>query len=146
MSQYGITFVYHNHGYEQAAKDGRILMDVLLSETDRDKVKFELDIFWMIAAGANPVNYLNKYPGRFKLLHIKDATEQVRFSGDGGTPDQWIPLFPKMADPGSGVFDIAGIVEAARKSGVEHFYLERDLTPEPDKTLNGSFAFLQKQI
>jgi sugar phosphate isomerase/epimerase len=144
MAKFGITFVYHNHGYEHTLKDGKVLMDVLLTETDREKVKFELDIFWMAAAGVNPIDYLNKYPGRFKLLHIKDASEAVRFTGDGGSPDQWIPLFGKMADPGTGVFDIAGIIEAAKKSGAEHFYLERDLTPEPDKTLQNSFSYLSK--
>lgn len=144
MSRHGIKFVYHNHGYEHAPKDGKVLMDVLLTETDPKNVAFELDIFWMTAAGASPVEYLKKYPGRFKLLHLKDASEPIRFSGDGGTPDQWFAIFSKMADPGTGVLDIPGIVEAAKKSGTEHFYLERDLTPEPDKTLTGSFAYLSK--
>ena len=144
MAKYGITFVYHNHGYEHAPKGGKVLMDVLLTETDAKKVKFELDIFWMTAAGASPVEYLNKYPGRFKLLHLKDASEPIRFSGDGGTSDQWFAIFSKMADPGTGVLDIPAIIDAATKSGAEHFYLERDLTPEPEKTLTGSFAYLSK--
>jgi len=146
MSKYGLTFVYHNHGYEHAPKDGKILMDTLLTQTDPKIVMFELDIFWMTAAGANPVDYLNKYPGRFKLLHLKDASEQVRFSGDGGSPDQWIPLFGKMADPGTGVFDIPGIIDAAKRSGAEHFYLERDLTPSPETTLSNSFAYLKGKV
>jgi sugar phosphate isomerase/epimerase len=146
MSKYGLTFVYHNHGYEHTPKDGKVLMDTLLTQTDADKVKFELDIFWMTAAGANPVDYLTKYPGRYKMLHIKDATEMVRFTGDGGSVDQWLPLFPKMADPGNGVFDIPAIINAAKKSGVKHFYLERDLTPEPEKTLTNSFAFLKGKV
>jgi sugar phosphate isomerase/epimerase len=144
MSKYGITFVYHNHGYEHAPKDGKVLMDVLLTETDPKKVKFELDIFWMTAAGASPLEYLNKYPGRFKLLHLKDASEQVRFSGDGQTADQWFAIFTKMADPGTGVLDIPAIIDAAKKSGADHFYLERDLAPEPEKTLTGSFTYLSK--
>jgi sugar phosphate isomerase/epimerase len=141
MSDYGITFVYHNHGYEHAPKDRLIPMDILLQNTDPDKVKFELDIFWMQAAGASPIDYLKKYPNRFKLMHVKDASEQVRFSGDGGTPDQWMPLFPKMADPGSGVFDIKGIIKTAVESGTEHFFLERDLTPTPDATLKNSIQY-----
>lgn len=146
MARYGLTFVYHNHGYEHTPKDEKILMDTLLTQTDSKKVKFELDIFWMTAAGANPVDYLNKYPGRFKLLHLKDASEQIRFTGDGGSVDQWIPLFGKMADPGTGVFDIPGIIDAAKKSGAEHFYLERDLTPSPDTTLSNSFAYLKGKV
>ena len=132
MAKHGLTFAYHNHGYEHAPKDGKTLMDTLLTQTDAKNVKFELDIFWMTAAGANPVEYLNKYPGRFKLLHLKDASEPIRFSGDGGSREQWVSLFGKMADPGSGVLEIPAIIEAAKKSGAEHFYLERDLTPTPD--------------
>lgn len=146
LSKAGLTFVYHNHGYEHTPKEGKTLMDTLLLQTDADKVKFELDIFWMTAAGASPIEFLNRYPGRFKLLHLKDASEPIRFSGDGGSMDQWMPLFGKMADPGSGLFDIPAIIEAAKKSGADHFYLERDLTPSPDATLTGSFGYLKDKV
>ncbi len=146
LSKAGLTFVYHNHGYEHTPKDGKTLMDTLLLQTDADKVKFELDIFWMTAAGASPIEYLNKYPGRFKLLHLKDASEPIRFSGDGGSSDQWMQLFGKMVDPGSGVFDIPAIIEAAKKSGAEHFYLERDVTPTPEETLGKSFGYLSGNL
>ncbi len=119
-------------------------MHLLLKNTDKEYVRFELDIFWMKAAGADPVEFLNAYPGRFKLMHLKDAAEEVRFSGDGGTPDQWMPLFPKMADPGDGVFPIPTILAAARKSGVEHFFLERDLAPDPESTLRNSYKNLSQ--
>lgn len=144
MSKYGMKFVYHNHGYEHIEMDGQIPMNFLIENTDPQYVQFELDIFWMSAAGANPVEYLNAYPGRYKLLHIKDASEKVRFSGDGGTPDQWMAAFPKMSDPGDGVFDIEGILNEATKSGVEHFLLERDLAPDPMATLNNSYKYLKE--
>jgi len=147
MKEFGIRFAYHNHGFEHAkTADGSCLMDMLLQGTDRDAVVFELDVFWMKAAGANPVEYLQKNRGRYKMLHLKDASEEVRFSGDGSTPDQWIPLFPKMADPGEGVFDLAKIIQVAIESGVDHFYLERDLTPQPDKTLSTGYSFISKTL
>ncbi len=146
LAEHGLTFLYHNHGYEHIEKDGKTLMDTLLTQTDPRKVKFELDIFWMTAAGADPVAYLNKYSGRFKLMHLKDASEPVRFSGDGGDPSQWMPLFPKMADPGKGVFDLPAIIAAAKKSGVDHFYLERDVTPQPEQTLKDSISYLSKVL
>jgi sugar phosphate isomerase/epimerase len=96
----------------------------------------------MQAAGASPIEYLKKYPGRFKLMHVKDAAEKVRFLGDGSTPDQWMAVFSKMADPGTGVFDIKGIIETAIQSGTEHFFLERDLTPTPEQTLRNSYQYL----
>lgn len=141
MKEFGISFGYHNHGYEHAVKEGQVPMDILINNTDPETVKFELDIFWMQAAGASPIEYLKKYPGRFKLMHVKDAAEQVRFSGDGSTAEEWMELFPKMADPGAGVFNIKEIVEAGIQSGVEHFFLERDLAPEPLATLRNSMTY-----
>lgn len=142
MKEFGISFVYHNHGYEHAVKDGQVPMDILITNTDPDVVKFELDIFWMQAAGASPVEYLKKYPGRYKLMHVKDAAEKIRFSGDGSTAEEWMALFPKMADPGAGVFNIKEIIEAGVQSGVEHFFLERDLAPDPVATLRNSYTYL----
>lgn len=144
MSAHGITFVYHNHGYEHWMADGQTPMEVLLKNTDPNFVAFEMDIFWLTAGGADPQDFLKRYPRRFKLMHIKDASEPIRFSGDGGTPDQWLALFPKMADPGSGVFDIKGILSEAVKSGTEHFFLERDLAPDPAVTLKNSYSYLSK--
>lgn len=143
MADYGLTFVYHNHGYEHWTENDQTPMEVLLKNTDPKYVVFELDIFWMTAGGASPIEFLKNNPGRFKLLHIKDAKEPVRFAGDGNTSDQWIGLFSKMADPGTGVFDIKGIVTQAVKSGAEHFYLERDLTPTPIETLKNSFEYFR---
>jgi sugar phosphate isomerase/epimerase len=142
LSKQGMTFVYHNHGFEHTPIEGQVPLDILLKNSDPKHVKFELDIFWMKAAGAEPVDYLKNYPGRFKLMHLKDASEPIRFPGDGGSPDQWMALFPKITDPGAGVFDIKGIVSQAVRSGVEHFYVEHDLTKDPMRTLKRSFEFL----
>lgn len=142
LARYGLVFTYHNHGYEHAPKDGAVPMDVLLQQTNARYVAFEMDIFWLTAGGGSPVEFLTQYPGRFQLMHVKDAAQPIRFAGDGGTPDQWIALFPKMADPGSGVFDLKAIIATGRAQGVKHFYLERDLTPDPDRTLRNSYAYL----
>ncbi|WP_350286564.1 sugar phosphate isomerase/epimerase family protein [uncultured Croceitalea sp.] len=143
MAKYDIRFVYHNHGYEHMELDGQIPMDYLLQQTHADHVKFELDIFWMQAAGANPIDYLKKYPKHYKLLHIKDAAQEFRFSGDGQTPDQWMAGFPLMSDPGDGIYDIKGIIEQAKKAGVDHYYLERDIAPNPEETLKNSYKNLK---
>lgn len=144
LSKYGLTFAYHNHGYEHQEMDDQIPMNYLVENTDPDYVQFELDIFWMKAAGADPIDYLMKYPDRFKLLHLKDCKEEFRFSGDGSTPDQWMKGFPKMTDPGDGVYNIKKIIEVAQKVGVAHFYLERDMAPDALTTLKNSFTNLKK--
>ena len=142
LSKYGMKFAYHNHGYEHIEMDGQIPMEYLIENTDPDFVQFELDVFWMKAAGANPIDFIDKYPNRYKLLHLKDCKEEFRFSGDGSTPDQWMAGFPKMSDPGDGVYEIAKIIEKASKAGVEHYYLERDMAPDAIGTLQNSYKNL----
>lgn len=142
MGEFDLRFMYHNHGYGLVEMDGEIPFNLILDRTDPESVVMEMDVFWTVAGRADPVEYLESYPGRFKLMHIKDMVELVRFEGDGGDPSQWIPLFPNMADAGSGVLDLESIIEAATSAGVEHFYLERDLAPDADQTLNASYRYL----
>ena len=142
MDEVGLTFLYHNHGYGLVEMEGEIPFNVLLERTDANLVVLEMDIYWMTAGRADPAAYLEAYPGRFRLMHLKDMTEPVRFAGDGGDPTQWIALFPYMADAGSGVLDLAAILTQARKAGVQHYYLERDLAAQADITLENSFHYL----
>jgi hypothetical protein len=69
-------------------------------------------------------------------------SKDVRFPGDGGDSQQWMSLFPYLTDPGSGVLDLKKILSHAKKSGIEHFLLEYDLTKNPDQTLENSYKFL----
>jgi sugar phosphate isomerase/epimerase len=73
----GIRFGYHNHSQEFSTKlDSTIVVyDYMLENTDPAKVMFEMDLYWAQEGGANPVDYFNKYPGRFELWHIKDEKE-----------------------------------------------------------------------
>ncbi len=77
----GIRFGYHNHNMEFSTKlDGQTVYDFMLANMDPAKVTFEMDLYWTVMGGANPVDYFNKYPGRFELWHIKDK-EEVGASG-----------------------------------------------------------------
>jgi len=72
----GLRFGYHNHDKELSTKlDGQTIYDFMLTNTDPAKVMFEMDLYWVVMGGANPVDYFNKYPGRFELWHIKDKQE-----------------------------------------------------------------------
>jgi sugar phosphate isomerase/epimerase len=72
----GIRFGYHNHDRELSTKiDGQTIYDFMLANTDPSRVIFEMDLYWAVVGGANPVEYFNKYPGRFELWHIKDKKE-----------------------------------------------------------------------
>ena len=140
----GIRFAYHNHGNGLKALDGKIPFDLILETTDPELVFFQMDIYWMTAGGVDVVSYLDKYPKRFRLMHVKDMSKEVRFSGDGGDPQQWMELFPFLTDAGSGVIDLKKIIPRAQKSGVEHFIIERDLAPNGLDDLKNGFEYLNK--
>lgn len=138
----GLRFAYHNHGNGLKETDGTVPFELLMERTDPKLVFFQMDIYWMTAGGVDVSAYLDKYKGRFKLMHIKDMSRDVRFSGDGGDPSQWIALFPYLANAGSGVLDLKKILANAKRSGTEHFIVERDLAPNPEEDLKESFAYL----
>lgn len=72
----GITFGYHNHAYEfQKVEDSVMMYEYMIENTNPDYVTFEMDVYWVVMAQKSPVAYFKKYPGRFKLLHIKDEKE-----------------------------------------------------------------------
>lgn len=71
----GIRFGYHSHSHEFRKVEDTTMMDYFISHTDPDKVFFEMDVYWAVVGGASPVEYMQKYAGRFELLHIKDKHE-----------------------------------------------------------------------
>ena len=85
----GIRFGYHNHSRELSTAHGdTIVLDFMLQNTDPAKVMFQLDVYWCVVGGKNPVDYFNKYPGRFELWHIKDKKE-IGESGMMDFPSIW---------------------------------------------------------
>ena len=71
----GLKFGYHNHAFEYNEIEGELMYDYMLENTDADKVFFQMDVYWTTQGGHAPMAYFNKYPNRFKLLHIKDEKE-----------------------------------------------------------------------
>ena len=115
----GLRFLCHNHGCGLTPVDGQIPLRLLIERIDPRYVGLEMDFYWTTAGGADPVEMLDAYPGRHRLIHLQDMKQRVRFEGDGGTPAQWVKLFPYMADAGEGVLDIPTIVAHAKRAGVE---------------------------
>ena len=115
---YGLTFCYHNHGYEFQPHEGGTLFDYIVKNTDPKYVSFEMDVLWTFFPGQDPAALLNKYGKRFKLMHLKDLKKGVAGNMSGGTsPENDVAL-------GTGQLDIPAILIAARKAGVEHYYIE----------------------
>lgn len=105
-----LKFGYHNHEYEFETKDGQVLYDVLLKNTDPDLVYMELDLGWVVATGNNPVDYFEKFPGRFPLWHLKDMNIAEK----------------RSTEFGKGGMDIASILKNEKKSGVKHIFIEQE--------------------
>lgn len=139
----GLKFSYHNHGYGLAEMEGQIPLNVILDHTDPSLVFLEMDVYWTTAGGADPVQYLETYPKRYRLMHLKDMKEKVRFSGDGGDPEQWIELFPYMTTAGNGILDLKTIIRKARNAGIKHFFVEQDMVANPETALKQSFDYLK---
>jgi sugar phosphate isomerase/epimerase len=120
--QAGLQYAYHNHNFEfKDQGNGQTGYDLLLSQTDPDLVKFELDCGWMVAAGRNPIDYFSKYPNRYRMIHVKDFLP-------GGKPTTSLmgPDRPKGTELGRGHIDYTPIFPAASKAGVEYFFSEQE--------------------
>lgn len=73
--QQGLQFGYHNHAHEFQKVEGKVMYDYMLENTNPDYVFFQMDVYWVVRGQSSPVDYFNKYPGRFKIFHIKDHRE-----------------------------------------------------------------------
>lgn len=140
----GVKFTYHNHGYGISPVEGKVPLQIILDGTEPSLVYLEMDLFWTIAGGADPLVYLEKYKGRYRCMHVKDMSKAARFSGDGGNAQQWIALFPFMTTAGNGVLDLKTILAKASETGVQHFFVEQDMVAEPEIALRKSIDYLAK--
>ena len=136
MKEAGLQFFYHNHGYEPVAFGDGTLLDLMIRETDPNLVKFEMDVLWTFLPNVDPAALIRKYPGRFKLMHIKDMKPGVpRGSLSGGLPDSL------QAVIGQGQVNWPEVMKAAKADGLEYYYLE-DETPDPKGNIPPSVAYL----
>ena len=137
MKDAGLQFFYHNHGYEPQPFGDGTLLDLIIRETDPELVKFEMDVLWTWLPGVDPVALIKKYPGRFKLMHIKDMKQGVpRGSLSGGIPDSLKSVI------GQGQVNWAEVFKAAKADGLEHYYLE-DETTDPPKNIPPSVRYIE---
>ena len=143
-ARHGVRFAYHNHGYGMVPVDGRVALETLIEATDPAHVFLEMDTYWTTAGGADCKAYLARYKGRYRMVHLKDMKGDHRFPGDGGAPSDWIGMFPYLTYLGDGSLDMAGIIDAAKESGVEHFFVEQDRADDLKVAIAGGAAFMKK--
>jgi sugar phosphate isomerase/epimerase len=123
----GIHLGYHNHVEEFKPVDGKLPYDILLTECDPKLVVMEMDLGWAHKAGADPLAYFAKYPGRFPLVHVKD------FDKDGN-----------MTEVGKGVIDWKAIFAKADLGGIKHYFVEHDDPKDPFASAQTSYEYLEK--
>jgi sugar phosphate isomerase/epimerase len=120
----GIQFGYHNHNIEFRPYDGVTGFDTLLAGTDPALVKIEMDCGWVHIAGQDPAAWLTKHPGRFPLLHVKDVKKGVK-------PTTTIEGDAPTTPVGQGTIDWKTLFAAAKKSGVQHYFVEQETFDGP---------------
>lgn len=123
----GLRFAYHNHDFELKPLGDVRPLDILLSETDPSLVDFEMDIYWVIFGGGDPLDYFNRFPHRFALVHVKDSS---------GPPDN------RMVDVGQGKIDFRSIFARSDKAGIKHYFVEHDQPADPIATIRNSYNYL----
>jgi sugar phosphate isomerase/epimerase len=123
----GLEFLYHNHDFEFTPLEGRIPFDVLLESTDRDLVRYEMDLFWIAKGGQDPLAYFARWPGRFPCVHVKDMDAEGR-----------------MVDVGRGRLDFAAMFARSEQAGIRHYFVEHDEPGAPFDSIRSSYGYLRE--
>jgi sugar phosphate isomerase/epimerase len=118
----GLRFGYHNHDGEFKELEGEIIYDFMLNNTDPEKVMFQMDLYWVVVGGKDPVDYITRYPGRFENWHVKDDAEVGA----------------------SGKMDFERIFQHTETSGVKYFVVEVEkYNFEPIESVKVSLDYMQ---
>lgn len=129
----GIRFGYHNHGYSFKPIDGSYPQDILMENTDAKLVDFEIDLYWVLTAGEDPIRWLQKYPNRFTHCHLKDREN--------------LPLTQEDAsiDLGKGILNIPEVLKVAENNGLKHIIIEQERYPiaEPLEATKANANYLR---
>jgi sugar phosphate isomerase/epimerase len=125
----GVRIGYHNHSEEFRMENGVRPYDALLEYADPRYVAMEMDLFWAVKGGGDPLAYFAKHPGRFRMVHVKDM---------GPPPAR------AMMDVGSGVIDWRGIFAHADQAGIEHWFVEHDEPVDAFASIRASHDYLAR--
>ena len=129
----GLKLAYHNHDFEFQKHDGITGYEILLKETDKDLVYFELDLYWVVRSGNDPLQLFRENPGRFKMWHVKDMDKVNQALN---------------TEIGSGSIDFKTIFKEAKQSGMQHFFVEQENNYKPNsfESIKTSCDFISKNL
>jgi sugar phosphate isomerase/epimerase len=137
LAKAGITFFYHCHGYEFQPHGDNTLFDLLFKETKPEFVSYQMDVLWIIFPGQDPVKLLEKYPGRWKLMHLKDLKKGVATGSLSGHTE-----LTNDVTLGTGQVNWPAVLQAAQKAGVQHYFIE-DESPTSMEQIPNSLEYLK---
>jgi len=123
----GLRLAYHNHDFEIRPVNGVRPLDMMLDKTDPSLVDFEMDLYWVVFGGGDPLDFFNRHPHRFAMVHVKDSS---------GPPDN------KIVDVGKGTIDFKKIFDQSDKAGIKHYFVEHDQPADPIATIRDSYNYL----
>ena len=131
----GIRFAFHNHDFTFRQMGGQYAQDVLMQNTDPAIVDFEMDIYWVVAAGEDPEAWMKKYPNRFRLCHVKDRSKTP--GNDEGK---------NSVDLGTGSIDFSKVLKTARENGMQYYIVEQEAFPNgtPLEAANANAGYMKK--
>lgn len=107
----GLRIAYHNHDFEFTPWGDTTGYEIMLKETDPKLVDFEMDIYWVIRSGNDPVKLFQTHPGRFTMWHIKDMDKANKTIN---------------TEVGSGSIDFANLYKYAKTAGLKHSIMEQE--------------------
>jgi sugar phosphate isomerase/epimerase len=138
LAKRGLKFFYHTHGYEFQPHGQGTLFDLLMAETKPEHVSYEMDVFWVMHPGQDPVKLLGKYGKRFELMHVKDMKKGVKTGDLTGKSD-----VSNDVTLGTGQMNWPAILQAAEKAGVKYYFIE-DESPTSAQQIPQSLKFLKQ--
>jgi len=138
LSRHGLKFFYHTHGYEFQSHGSGTLFDLMMAETKPEFVSYEMDVFWIVHPGQDPVKLLEKYGSRFELMHVKDMKKGAQTGLLTGKSD-----VKNDVTLGTGMMDWPAILKAAQKAGVKWYFIE-DESPASAQQIPLSLRYLER--
>ena len=137
LAESKLTLCYHTHGYEfQKMPNGSTYFDYLAQNLDPKNANFEIDVYWVKSPGEDPVKVLQQYPKRFLLAHLKDRKPGTPTTMTGHDDVELNVVL------GEGDIGIAAFMQAAKKAGIRHFFIEDESSRSMDQ-MPKSLAFLR---
>ena len=136
LSKAGFKFFYHTHGYEFVSYKEGTLLDLLMAETNPKFVHFQMDVYWVVNPGHDPVKLFAKYGNRFELMHVKDMKQGTPLSLTGHSD------VTNNVALGRGVIDWPNVLRAAKRAGVKWTFIE-DESPSAETQIPESLRYLQ---